>query len=296
VNPLLPALALVLCVLAAARGFALLRSVPAGSERALGPAQLREERGSLIGALRRGLSQRFGHLALRTMSEKRRALTRHRLDAAGRPGGLTLEGYAGVKAASTILFAAVGALLTLLLGSVFLIPLFGALGWLQTDIALAAQAKRRQAAIDRSLPDFLDVLTVTVGAGLGFRTALGRVADAMGGPLGQEVRTALEQMGYGAARRLAFQGIRERNDSESLGQFMTALLQAEELGAPLGATLAHIAEDMRSSFAQEARRQAAKAVPRVSVIVTTLVVPAVAILLLSAIYVSAGGSLGSFFG
>jgi tight adherence protein C len=297
VNPLLPAIGLTLCLLIGLRGLVLARSAPAGAERLLGLRDVeRQSQGSLLTRLRTALGRRFGRSFLRLMSEKRRNTIRHRIDAAGRPGGLTLEGYAAELAASIVMTSAMGLILMALTANVLLLVAFPLLGWLQVDLRLTTQAKRRQAQIDRDLPDFLDVLTVTVQAGLGFRDALGRVADALPGPLGAECRIALQQMGYGAARRTAFEGIRDRSDSEALGQFMTALLQAEELGAPLGDALQAIAEDMRKTFGQIARRQAARAVPRISVIIAVTVLPAVIILLLSTVFIASGTDFGAFFG
>jgi len=297
VNPLLPAAALTLCLLGVIRGVVLLRSTPEGAERLF---TTEEESGgrrrSLLGRLQAALGRRFGRRALALMSQRRIALIRHRLDAAGRPGGMTVEGYAGAKAASAIIGAGAGGLVALLSANPLPIPLCAALGWLQVDFAISARARARQAQIDRDLPDFLDVLTITVGAGLGFRAALGRVSDAMGGPLGEEVRTALRQMGFGAARRSAFEELRERNDSEALIQFVTALLQAEELGAPLGETLGSIAEDMRKAFQQRARRQAARATPRVSLVITTVIVPAIMIVMIAALYISIAPDLQGISG
>lgn len=293
-NPLFPALGLTLCLLLALRGVALARSTPEGVQRLIGMDENgRSQRRSLIAAAGAALGRRFGASTLALMSEKRRAAIRHRIDAAGRPGGMTLESYAAAKAGSTILFAFLGLVLAAVTGSLLLVPALALLGWLQGDLRLASTARRRQARIERDLPDFLDVLVVTVQAGLGFRDALGRVADALGGPLGQECRIALQQMGYGQARRAAFEGIRERSDSESLSQFMTALLQAEELGAPLGEALSTIAEDMRKSFGQRARREAARAVPRISIITVMIIMPGVIVLLLAAFYISSGADYGS---
>ena len=114
---------------------------------------------------------------------------------------------------------------------------------------------------------------MTVRAGLGYRSALQRVAESLGGPAGEEMLIALRQMDLGASRRDAFLALRERNDSESLSTFIGAQLQAEELGVPLSEALNDIALDMRRSAAQNARRRAARAAPRISLIVTTLIVP-----------------------
>ena len=75
--------------------------------------------------------------------------------------------------------------------------------------------------------------------------------------------------------------IRDSNESESLSTFIGAQLQAEELGVPLSEALNDIALDMRRSAAQNARRRAARAAPRISLIVTTLIVPGSIVLILA---------------
>jgi tight adherence protein C len=295
VSPLLAGAALALCLLAAVGGFLLTKTIPEGVGELIARPERARRRLDLSEVVER-LGRRFGQRALALMTDRRLALIRHRIDAAGRPGGLTIERYAGRKAAYTVLLGGVGVLLFLLSGSIVFVPAFAGLGWLFVDFSLAGAAKRRQAVIDRDLPDFLDVLTVTVGAGLGFRDALGRVGAAMGGPLGAEILIAIQQMGLGASRRSALEGLRDRNDSEPLAAFVTALLQAEELGTPLAATLTSIAEDMRKEFGQRARREAARAAPRVSLIVTMIVVPGAVALILGALLAGSGVDLGLFGG
>jgi tight adherence protein C len=195
------------------------------------------------------------------------------LDAAGRPGGITAARFAGRKAAYALVLGGAG--LVFLLNDLTLpavvLPI---VGWLLPDFDLKGKAKERQEEITRSLPDFLDVLAVTVSAGLDFRAALERVADSFDGPLSDEVRTALQQMMLGESRRRALAGLRRRNSSESLGEFVTALQQAEDLGAPLTEALSDIAQDVRRSYAQEARRAASRVEPRLSVITTLTLIPA----------------------
>jgi tight adherence protein C len=157
-------------------------------------------------------------------------------------------------------------------------------------------ARARQARIQRDLPDFLDILAVTVSAGVAFRSALERVAEALRGPLGEEIMTALRQMELGMSRRQALEGIKDRNSSESLNQFITALLQAEELGVPLADALGNLAEDMRRSFYQAARRRAAKASPRVSLIVSTVIVPGAMILIVASVISGTDLDFGNFLG
>jgi tight adherence protein C len=290
-SPAAPALALAACVVLLTLGLALYRSEVVGGDRmGIQAAPPRRQR-SLLRAVRDAMARRLARPVLALTSSRRRAVTQHRIDAAGRPDGLTLGTYAGAKALSAVSFGLVGLVLGLVTGSPLFVVAVGYLGWLRVDLSLMARGKRRQSRIDRDLPDFLDVLAVTVSAGLGFRAALARVADALQGPLGEEIHTALQQMGYGVARRAAFQGVRDRNDSQALSRFMSALLQAEDLGAPLADALASIAVDMRRSFAQAARTEAARAVPRVSMVIAVVMVPAVLVLMLGAL-VSVSGPTG----
>ena len=79
------------------------------------------------------------------------------------------------------------------------------LGWFWLDLRLLRAGRRARQRIDKDLPDFLDVLTVTVGAGLGFRNALDRVSVELEGPLAEEVQTVLRQLSLGSSRRAAFE-------------------------------------------------------------------------------------------
>ena len=243
------------------------------------------------------LAARYADRALALLSERRRALIRHRLDAAGLtcgghprgPRATTLRGYAGLKAAYTLIGGVVGGgALMLVTGNPLVLPAAAYAGWLSVDFSIGRQGKRRQHRIDRDLPDFLDILAVVVGAGSGFRQGLARVAAALGGPLGEEVTLVLRQMDLGASRRTALEGLRDRNDSEQLATLVTALLQAEELGAPLTGVLGEIAVDMRRAFHQAARKRAAQAAPRVSLIVSMLIVPGAIALILAAVFIGSG--------
>jgi tight adherence protein C len=150
---------------------------------------------------------------------------------------------------------------------------------------LIVQAQRRQRQIERDLPDFLDILAVTVSAGLSFRQSLDRVSETLTGPLAEELRRALRRMDVGVRRRVAFVELRDRNPrSATMGMFTTAILQAEELGAPLTETLNQLARDMRREFAQQSRRRAARAIPRVSLIITMVIMPALVVLLMVALF------------
>ncbi|HTE62894.1 MAG TPA: type II secretion system F family protein [Solirubrobacteraceae bacterium] len=240
-------------------------------------------RSSLTARVVGGLAGQLGPRVAPSIRTRQRERIAHRLDLAGRPGGVTVQRFIGLKAALATLLGGVVALLVLAGSSPLLLPLAIAVGWFGPDLWLAREARLRQERIERDLPDFLDILAVTVRAGLGYRAALGRVAEALGGPIADEMLTALRQMELGASRRQAFLALRERSASESLGTFIAAQLQAEELGVPLSQALNDIAEDMRRTAHQNARRRASRAAPRVSLIVTTMIVPGAMILILVSI-------------
>jgi tight adherence protein C len=255
------------------------------------------ERRSVLARLVNDLAGRLGPRLAPSLRSTRRTALEKRIDYAGGVGGLSMQRFVGIKAALAILLGlGVGGLL-LLLGSspVFLLLLAG-IGWWGPDVWLARAGRLRQEAIERSLPDFLDILAVSVRAGLGYRLALRRVAEALEGPVSEEMLTVLRQMELGQDRREAFLALRERNKSESLKSFVAAQLQAEELGVPLAEALNDIADDMRRLAYQNARRQAQRASPRVSLIVTTLIVPGAVILILLSVYFAGTGGEGTPFG
>jgi tight adherence protein C len=240
-----------------------------------------DERSWLVRRLVERLAGTIGpRLAPGIRLSRREAIAR-RLDLAGRPGGLTVQRFIGLKGALALLTGGIFGFLALIGGSWLIAIVAVAMGWFGPDVLLSRSGRLRQERIERDLPDFLDILAVTVRAGLGYRSALQRVAESLGGPAGEEILTALRQMDLGATRRDAFLTLRDRNQSESLSTFVGAQLQAEELGVPLSEALNDIALDMRRAAAQNARRRAARAAPRISLIVTTLIVPGSIILILA---------------
>jgi tight adherence protein C len=292
VNTLLPAVIASVSAALALRGLVLMRD--RGPVERLMDASAREGRPGPVARLLGILSRVLGPRLISSLNERRRARLGHALDRAGRPGGLSIQEYVGRQAAIGAL-ALLAALLLVLTGAAMAGLLLVVLGVLFSWIWLSRAGRQRQERIERDLPDFLDVLSVTVRAGLTYRVALSRVAESLGGPLGDEIVSTLRQMDLGATRREAFLSLAERNDADMLRSYVTAQLQAEELGVPLADALLDIARDMRRAAAQAARRRAQRATPRVSLIVTTVILPASIILLLTSLFLGADLQ-GSLFG
>ncbi|WP_434595709.1 DUF5936 domain-containing protein [Streptomyces sp. A5-4] len=241
------------------------------------------------------LGMRFAPGVLRLMGPSRVDRKRRRIDMAGNPGGLTVDRYAARRAVYGLFggFAAVVCLLNdLTLFGIFCI----AYGWFAADVTIWQAIRERKDVIERTLPDFLDVLAVVVSAGLGFRQALDRVSERYEGPWADELRITLRQMDMGVSRRQAFEELRRRNASEQVSQFVTALQQGEELGAPIADTLIQIANDMRRTDAQNSRRRAAKAIPKTTVVTLAFMVPATLLLIVTNMFLGSDTDFGSVFG
>jgi tight adherence protein C len=252
-------------------------------------------RTSAVGSLIDRLGMRYAPTVLRMMGPRLVAKYRRKIDLAGNPGGLTIDRYAARRAVYGAV-GAIGGLTALTKGSFFIAFLMVAFGLFWADIGIWSAIRIRKDAIERTLPDFLDVLAVVVSAGLGFRQALDRVASKYEGPWADELRITLRQMDLGMSRRQAFEELRRRNDSEQVAMFVTALQQGEELGAPIVDTLVSLAKDMRRTDAQNARRKAARAVPKATLMITTFMVPATMILLGAGMLLGSGTDFSSITG
>ncbi|WP_218183984.1 DUF5936 domain-containing protein [Streptomyces sp. PKU-EA00015] len=289
------ALAVALCVVGAFHGIRMYRAdakLPGDLAVAL---EVGATRTTAVGSAVDRLGMRYAPAVLRMMGPARVNKVRRRIDLAGNPGGLTIDRYAARRAVYGFL-GLLGAFSMILRGQPFLALFMVAFGLFWVEVGIFAAVRQRKEQIERTLPDFLDVLAVVVSAGLGFREALERVADKYEGPWADELRITLRQMDMGVGRRKAFDELRRRNESEQVAQFVTALQQGEELGAPITETLIQIANDMRRTDAQNARRRASKAVPKATLTITSIMVPATMILLVAAFVFGANADFSSVGG
>jgi tight adherence protein C len=168
--------------------------------------------------------------------------------------------------ASKGIFAIGGAFAGLLLGTafapkyVFLLLLFmGIAGFAAPGIYVNSRARRRQAAVAAELPDALDLLAVSVEAGLGFDGAVQKLTEHMEGPLIDEFNLALGEMQIGEGRQEALKKISERSASPEMASFVRAIIQADQLGISLGRILKVQAGDTRLKRQLLAEEKAMKA-------------------------------------
>ena len=133
------------------------------------------------------------------------------------------------------------------------------LGWRAADIWLAVITKKRQAEIQMVLPDMIDLITISVEAGLGLYAAIQRVSMRFTNPLSEEFMRVLQEVRLGRANLDALRDLMKRADVEDLTMFISSLIQAETLGVPIANVLRIQSERLRDKRRQRAREQAQKA-------------------------------------
>jgi tight adherence protein C len=149
----------------------------------------------------------------------------------------------------------IGGIGVALLGALVL----GALGFFIPDYALTLKARGRRERIQADLPDALDLLAVSVEAGLGFDGAVAKLSEHMEGPLAEEFGLTLSEMRIGESRQEALKRLADRVDAPELSAFVRAIIQADTLGTTLGRILRVQAADSRLRRQAAAEERAMKA-------------------------------------
>jgi len=202
------------------------------------------------------VSQRGGGLGMVERAEAR-------LHRAGYPGGLRGADWMGVKVLASILFAIGFTVIFLALMGFPVGIFFGlggfAVGFLAPEFWLGRKIRKRQLDMLLQLPDALDLLTISVEAGLGFDAALAKVVEKMEGPLVNEFRQALAEIRMGRLRRDALRDVASRADVQPVTNFIGAIVQAEQLGVPIAKVLQIQSQQLRIERRQRAEEAAAKA-------------------------------------
>ena len=228
-----------------------------------------------------GIASSVGRLTPRNYLDQ----THRKLLLAGLSGSMRAEEFVVGQLAATagctlgaVLFVALGsptprvALLVLIMA-----PLIGILlpaSW------LARKLRERQGAILKDLPDTLDLLAISVEAGMGFEGALAIVCQHFNSPLAEEFARTLHEMELGLPRRDAFHNLKRRTEVPELSNLVLALLQADALGIPIGRVLKTQAGEMRMKRRQWAREKAAKLPVKMLFPLVLFVFPAIMIVIL----------------
>jgi tight adherence protein C len=147
-------------------------------------------------------------------------------------------------------------------------------------IWLSRRTKQRKYEITRALPDAIDLLTISVEAGLGFDPALGRVVEKWDNALTRELGRMLSEMRMGASRRDAMRDVVARVNVDDLNTFMGAVIQADQLGVSISQVLRVQSKQMRQRRRQRAEEQAHKAPLKMLFPMVFLIFPTIYIVIL----------------
>jgi tight adherence protein C len=189
---------------------------------------------------------------------------RRRIAAAGLEAKLTPQHFLALKSGLTGGALLLGAFL----GITGIVPTVagfalafagGAICFIAPDYYLSMKTRRRREDINIGLPDILDLLTVSVEAGLGFDSAVAKISEKMRGPLIDEMKVFLHEMRMGESRAGALKNLADRLDLPSMVSFTRSIIQADQLGISLARVLRVQAHDLRNKRQMAAEEKAMKA-------------------------------------
>jgi tight adherence protein C len=159
--------------------------------------------------------------------------------------------------------------------------IFGAYaGYFGPSIALDGRIEKRQTAIRRALPDTIDLLTLSVEAGLGFDAALRQVLENVPGELSEEISRTLREMQLGVSRADAFRNLKDRTNVEELRGFTLAIIQADAFGISIANVLRAQSSSMRLKRKQRTEEAAMKIPVKILFPVVFCVLPTLFIVVL----------------
>jgi tight adherence protein C len=206
----------------------------------------------------------LSRLVMRLTPEGQTDVLQQRLDAAGNPPRLGVREFLGLRVLSAAggflcavvvyrLMLSVSTPVAIICGLLVLV-----MGVLLPDYMLQQAIGRRQYQIRKLLPDILDLLIVSVEAGLGFDGAMAKVVEKMKGPFPQELCRVLQEMQMGKARTPALKDMAARVQVQEVSTFVAAIYQADQLGVSMAKVLHVQADTMRVARSQRIREMAAK--------------------------------------
>jgi tight adherence protein C len=206
--------------------------------------------------------ERFAKLVLRVNPKTTTDGVAYRLVSAGVSRRISPTTFLALKGILPIAFGLLGLLLASSMSPLMTFAMvvgLGALGFIGPDYVVNSKIKSRQEKIRAQLPDALDLLAVSVEAGLGFDSAVTRLIESLEGPLIDEFNLTLSEIRVGEARPEALRKLAERAGVSELSAFTRALIQADTLGISLGRILRVQAADARERRQSMAEERAMKA-------------------------------------
>lgn len=245
-----------------------------------------ERRSRTAGQLLEAVASAAGGRLIGRLGFDRERKLRRQLDSAGlyRTSVAAFLGYRALAAGAAPL-----AILLLAGGpggrSLVLAVWIGATGWFLPSYLVKRRARLRLEQVDREVPELVDLLVTSVEAGVAFAGGLQLAARSTKGPLGEELRLALQEQSLGLTGDEALRNLARRVDSPALRAFTQALIQGESLGVSIGKVLRDLAVDMRKRRRQSAEERAQKTPTKILFPLVALILPAMFILTLGPVLV-----------
>lgn len=221
------------------------------------------------------ISERITILARGLLPQEKEIKYRKRIELAGNPGGIKVQTLVGLKFILSLALGLAGLVFSPLLAICLAI-----LGVLAPEFWLSAKQKERQQEVVRSLPDMLDLLCISVSAGLGFDAALSRVAEKFTGPLSTEFKRTLQEVRMGKPRREALREMADRLQVDEVSTFVGAIIQADTLGVSITRVLEVQSAQQRVNRRQKAEEAAQKAPIKLLIPLVVFIFPTIFVVLL----------------
>ncbi len=222
----------------------------------------------------------LGKLSPKASAEK----TRLNLQQAGNPGNINPVMFGGMRLGLALLLVALVGLVTFrsmaFTQALLYTAIGGVIGYLMPGIWLGQQIKKRKHNIVKALPDALDLLTISVEAGLAFDSALQRVSEKWDNELSKEFRRMLTDVRLGRSSREALKEMAARCGVDDVQSFIAAVIQAQQLGVSIGKILRVQSDQMRIRRRQRAEEAAQKAPIKMLFPMVFLIFPALFVVIL----------------
>lgn len=209
---------------------------------------------------------------------------RTNLQQAGNPGGITPAMFVGLRVVLAAVLFIIFAIVTFSTMTFFQAAMYSAiglvLGYMLPVMWLGREIRKRKHNIVKSLPDALDLITISVEAGLAFDSALHRVTEKWDDDLSKEFRRVLSDMRLGRSRRDALKDMANRTGVDDVQTFVAAIIQADQLGVALSKILRIQADQLRTRRRQRAEEAAQKAPIKMLFPMVFLIFPALFVVIL----------------
>lgn len=221
-----------------------------------------------------------------------------RIRRAGRSDTLTSRAVLAAKAGGAAAGMAFGLMVAPLLSGragPMVLAALAAAGFLLPDLLLERAARRRHRRMIAALPDVLDLLAVSVATGRSFGGSLSDLADSGRGPLIAELGEVGDDMAWGAGQAAALDGLRARIRGPEISALCATLERSRRLGSPLAEQLRLQSSGLRQDQRRAIEEEAARAAPKIQLVVALLLVPSVLLLIVAALIANSDALLGPAF-